>query len=101
MDFNNERQRMSVSFIKFQFWKIQILIKVIVEKDNQIYLYCKGGDTKIKERLANSETDIMNQTDEHLNVFILFIFLLHLFLSSIEFCKWEFKNIMFSLETIR
>ena len=39
-----------------------------MEKDNQIYLYCKGGDTKIKERLADSETNLMKQTDEHLNV---------------------------------
>jgi phospholipid-translocating ATPase len=44
-------------------------LQVIVEKDNQVYLYCKGGDTKIKERLANSEYEIMNQTDEHLNNF--------------------------------
>ncbi|CAF0838805.1 unnamed protein product [Rotaria sp. Silwood1] len=53
LDFNNERQRMSV----------------IVEKDNQIFLYCKGSDTKIKERLANSQTNIINQTDEHLYKF--------------------------------
>ncbi len=43
-------------------------MKVIVEKDNKIYLYCKGGDTKIKERLENNQTDLINQTDEHLNV---------------------------------
>ncbi|CAF3737708.1 unnamed protein product [Rotaria sordida] len=53
LDFNNERQRMSV----------------IVEKDNQIFLYCKGSDTKIKERLANAQTNIVNQTDEHLYKF--------------------------------
>ncbi|CAF1217869.1 unnamed protein product [Adineta steineri] len=53
LDFTNERQRMSV----------------IVEKDNVIYLYCKGGDTKIKERLNDSQKDIMKQTDEHLNNF--------------------------------
>lgn len=39
-----------------------------MEKDNEIYLYCKGGDTKMKERLADSETNLMKQTDEHLNV---------------------------------
>jgi magnesium-transporting ATPase (P-type) len=50
------------------FYFFNFFSKVIVEKDNQIYLYCKGGDTKIKERLANSETDMINQTDEHLNV---------------------------------
>lgn len=41
---------------------------MIVEKDDQIYLFCKGGDTKIKERLSSSEQNLMNQTDEHLNV---------------------------------
>jgi len=63
---------MSVCINIFQFFRflIEILfyLKVIVEKDNQIYLYCKGGDTKIKERLENNQTDLINQTDEHLNV---------------------------------
>ncbi|UJR34869.1 hypothetical protein I4U23_027647 [Adineta vaga] len=53
LDFNNERQRMSI----------------IVEKDNQIYLFCKGGDTKIKQRLASNQDQITKQTDEHLNNF--------------------------------
>jgi phospholipid-translocating ATPase len=39
-----------------------------VKKDGQIVLYCKGADSKIKERLDSSEKEIMNQTDEHLNV---------------------------------
>jgi len=69
------------------FWNC---LKVIVEKDNQIFLYCKGADTKIKERLADSQTDIINQTDEHLNVSSLF-FLFYLntfFFFLLEFCKW-------------
>ncbi|CAF4543736.1 unnamed protein product [Rotaria sp. Silwood1] len=53
LDFNNDRKRMSV----------------IVKKDGKIVLYCKGADSKIKERLDSSETDMMAQTDEHLNKF--------------------------------
>ncbi|CAF2582547.1 unnamed protein product [Rotaria sp. Silwood2] len=53
LDFNNDRKRMSV----------------IVKKDGKIILYCKGADSKIKERLDSSETDMMAQTDEHLNKF--------------------------------
>jgi magnesium-transporting ATPase (P-type) len=39
-----------------------------VKKDGKIVLYCKGADSKIKERLDSSEKDMMGQTDEHLNV---------------------------------
>lgn len=49
--------------------------KVIVRKDGRIILFCKGADSKIKERLDPSEKTIMSQTDEHLNVkktFVLF-----------------------------
>ncbi|CAF0849960.1 unnamed protein product [Rotaria sordida] len=53
LDFNNDRKRMSI----------------IVKKDGKIVLYCKGADSKIKERLDSSETDVMAQTDEHLNKF--------------------------------
>lgn len=49
------------------------VVKVIVEKDGEISLLCKGGDTKVKERLANSEDEIMKITDEHLNVDIFFM----------------------------
>ncbi|CAF1371382.1 unnamed protein product [Adineta ricciae] len=53
LDFNNDRKRMSV----------------IVKKDGKIVLYCKGADSKVKERLDSSEKEIMAQTDEHLNKF--------------------------------
>ena len=41
---------------------------MIVKKDGKIILYCKGADSKVKERLAESEKKIMTETDEHLNV---------------------------------
>ncbi len=41
---------------------------MIVKKDGKIVLYCKGADSKIKERLDSSEKEIMEETDEHLNV---------------------------------
>ena len=47
---------------------LSIALQVIVEKDNEIVLYCKGSDTKIRERLASSQAEMLNQTDEHLNV---------------------------------
>ncbi|CAF0920378.1 unnamed protein product [Didymodactylos carnosus] len=53
LDFDNDRKRMSV----------------IVKKDGKIMLYCKGADSKIKERLDQSENEIMQETDEHLNKF--------------------------------
>ncbi|CAF1156451.1 unnamed protein product [Adineta ricciae] len=53
LDFDNDRKRMSV----------------IVKKDGKIILFCKGADSKIKERLDSSEKDIMTETDEHLNKF--------------------------------
>lgn len=43
-------------------------MSVIVKKDGKITLFCKGADSKIKERLDSSENEIMSQTDEHLNV---------------------------------
>jgi len=52
LDFNNDRKRMSV----------------IIKREGKIVLYCKGADSKIKERLDASENEIMTQTDEHLNV---------------------------------
>lgn len=55
LDFNNVRKRMSV----------------ILEKDNKIYLYCKGADSVIMERLAStSENDLLKQlTNDHLDSF--------------------------------
>lgn len=43
-------------------------MSIIVKKDGKIVLYCKGADSKIKERLDPSEKEMMDQTDEHLNV---------------------------------
>ncbi|CAF0944064.1 unnamed protein product [Rotaria sordida] len=42
---------------------------VIIKKDGRITLYCKGADSKIKERLNPSEKDIMAETEEHLTKF--------------------------------
>jgi len=44
-----------------------------VKKDGKIVLYCKGADSKVKERLNSSEKDIMTATDEHLNVKNIFL----------------------------
>jgi len=53
LDFDNDRKRMSI----------------IVKKDGKITLFCKGADSKVKERLDESEKEMMTQTDEHLNKF--------------------------------
>lgn len=42
--------------------------KVIIRRNGKIILYCKGADSKIKERLDPSEKEMMTTTDEHLNV---------------------------------
>ncbi|CAF4754826.1 unnamed protein product, partial [Rotaria sp. Silwood2] len=51
-------------------WYNQILLDaiknndkdIIVKKDGKLILYCKGADSKIKERLDSSEKDIMANT---------------------------------------
>ena len=43
-------------------------MSVIIKKGGKIILYCKGADSKIKERLDPSEKQIMTETDEHLSV---------------------------------
>lgn len=53
LDFNNVRKRMSV----------------ILRKDGQLRLYCKGADNVIYERLKDGSEDIMAKTLEHLNKF--------------------------------
>ncbi|XP_078379616.1 phospholipid-transporting ATPase ID-like isoform X2 [Oculina patagonica] len=53
LDFNNERKRMSV----------------IVRRDDQIKLYCKGADTIVYEHLDHSCKPLMTKTMQHLNVF--------------------------------
>lgn len=52
LDFNNVRKRMSV----------------ILRKDGQIKLYCKGADNVIYERLRTGIDDIKHSTQENLNV---------------------------------
>ena len=42
--------------------------QVIVKKDNQIRLYCKGADNIIFERLSASSADLKELTTHHLNV---------------------------------
>ncbi|XP_011871556.1 PREDICTED: phospholipid-transporting ATPase ID isoform X4 [Vollenhovia emeryi] len=53
LDFNNVRKRMSV----------------ILRKDGQLRLYCKGADNVIYERLKKDSDDIMAKTLDHLNKF--------------------------------
>ncbi|XP_022781845.1 phospholipid-transporting ATPase ID-like [Stylophora pistillata] len=53
LDFNNERKRMSV----------------IVRRNDQIKLYCKGADTIVYELLDQSCKPLMTKTMQHLNVF--------------------------------
>lgn len=52
IDFNNTRKRMSV----------------ILKRNNRIFLYCKGADNVIYDRLGHNHNDIKNRTQEHLNV---------------------------------
>lgn len=53
LDFNNVRKRMSV----------------ILRKDGQLKLYCKGADNVIYERVKKGSEEIMAKTQEHLNKF--------------------------------
>lgn len=52
IDFNNTRKRMSV----------------ILKRNNKIFLYCKGADNVIYDRLGANQNDVKNRTQEHLNV---------------------------------
>lgn len=54
LDFNNVRKRMSV----------------ILRKDGQLRLYCKGADNVIYERLKAGSDTVKHITQEHLNVSI-------------------------------
>ncbi|KAL3278639.1 hypothetical protein HHI36_016178 [Cryptolaemus montrouzieri] len=53
LDFNNVRKRMSV----------------ILRKNGQLRLYCKGADNVIYERLMKGHDEIKQTTQEHLNKF--------------------------------
>lgn len=53
LDFNNVRKRMSV----------------ILRRDGKLKLYCKGADSVIYERLKNSQDQLKQKTQEHLNKF--------------------------------
>lgn len=52
LDFNNIRKRMSV----------------ILRRDGQLRLYCKGADNVIYERLKPGNDHVKHKTQEHLNV---------------------------------
>lgn len=52
LDFNNVRKRMSV----------------ILRRNGNLRLYCKGADNVIYERLKADTSDIKVKTQEHLNV---------------------------------
>ncbi|KAI8128150.1 Phospholipid-transporting ATPase IC [Lucilia cuprina] len=53
LDFNNVRKRMSV----------------ILRRGDKIFLYCKGADSVIYDRLSSSQHDIKARTQDHLNKF--------------------------------
>ena len=53
LDFNNVRKRMSV----------------VIRKEGRVFLYCKGADSMIFERLDSSMNALKNQTNGHLNKF--------------------------------
>ncbi|KAM7346679.1 ATPase phospholipid transporting 8B isoform 4-T4 [Cochliomyia hominivorax] len=53
LDFNNVRKRMSV----------------ILRRGDNIFLYCKGADSVIYDRLSSSQHDIKARTQDHLNKF--------------------------------
>lgn len=59
LDFNNVRKRMSV----------------ILRKDGQLRLYCKGADNVIYERLKSRNDEMQQRTQEHLNVRFLLLIL--------------------------
>lgn len=52
LDFNNVRKRMSV----------------ILRRNGQILLLCKGADSVIYDRLGPDQQDVKLKTQEHLNV---------------------------------
>lgn len=52
LDFNNVRKRMSV----------------ILRRDDQILLLCKGADNVIYDRLGPKQEELKSKTQEHLNV---------------------------------
>ncbi len=56
LDFNNVRKRMSV---------------ILKNREGRIRLYCKGADTVIFERLGSGQDDVINRTQDHLDVRIL------------------------------
>lgn len=43
-------------------------MSVIVRRNSQITLYCKGADNVIYERLSCTQNEIKRRTQEHLNV---------------------------------
>lgn len=53
LDFNNVRKRMSV----------------IIRKEGKVFLYCKGADSMIFERLDPSMNSLKDRTNGHLNKF--------------------------------
>jgi phospholipid-translocating ATPase len=58
LDFNNDRKRMSV----------------ICRIDEKIILFCKGADTKIKERLRQDNLNEFYLSEDHLNVCYIIFF---------------------------
>jgi phospholipid-translocating ATPase len=52
LDFNNVRKRMSV----------------ILRRNGNLRLYCKGADNVVYERLKDGSSEVKAKTQEHLNV---------------------------------
>lgn len=46
-------------------------MSVIVRRNNQIVLYCKGADNVIYDRLSSDQSELKTRTQEHLNVNLL------------------------------
>lgn len=43
-------------------------MSVILKRNDKIFLYCKGADNVIYDRLGGNQNDVKNRTQEHLNV---------------------------------
>lgn len=53
-------------------------MSVILRRNNKIFLYCKGADNVIYERLGGQQNDMKMRTQEHLNVRVDMFYLLSL-----------------------
>ena len=52
---------------------LMVCVQVIVKKDDQIKLYCKGADNIIFDRLSPACTELRELTTHHLHVSVFFL----------------------------